>query len=291
MAGNAWKWGVGCGIGCVVVLLVVAALGTGSFFFVKGVVEEVEKTQRSMDAVTERFGRPAEFRPDADGRIPPERIESFLAVRQALAGGRADLEQSISLFEKGADVEDGEGGGGTVGKIRAGFGFLPQLMAFFTARAEALLEHEMGLGEYYYIYSLAYYSWLNKAVADGPSFRLVGDNEQTRSWDRESFGEVAEFDVREERTERILRAVNGQLLPMLRNQLEDLKASSGADEGGPWMEALESEIASLDADPLRLPWAGGLPPPIEQSIEPYRQQLEQSYSAPCNALEFGLGHD
>jgi len=289
MAGNAWKWVLGCGIGCVAVLLIVAALGTGGFFLVKGVVDEVEKTERGMEAVTERFGRPAEFHPSPDGRIPAERVETFLAVRDSLAEARQEMERTMSLFDDQQDPDSGEREG-MVDKVRAGIGFLPMMMGFFATRAEAQLEHGMGLGEYYYIYSVAYYSWLGKSLSDGPSFRLFGDYDQTRSWDRESFGEADEFEVREERAERTLRAVHGQLLPMLRNQLQDLDAAGGADTAGPWREALAAEIAALEADPLRLPWADGLPATIEAALEPYRDRLEESYSEPCNALEFGLGH-
>jgi hypothetical protein len=291
MAGNAWKWLVGCGIGCVAVLLIVAILGGGSFYFLRGVARDLEETQRGMDAVTERFGRPADFRPDPDGAIRPERIELFLDVRGALAETRSELERDFLLLHEGQDGDGDESDGGVVGKIRAGIGLVHKLMAFFTARADALLEHEMGLGEYYYIYSLAYYSWLGHSPADGPPFRLVGDSDQTRSWDGESFGEVDEFEVREERTERILREVRGQLLPMLRNQLEDLDAQGGSDAAGPWREALAAEIAALEADPLRLPWADGLPAVVEESLHPFRDRLEQSYSEQCSSLEFGLGHD
>ena len=290
MAGTAWKWVVGCGIGCVVVLLVVAALGTGAFFLGKGIVEEVEQTEREMEALSERFGRARDFRPDPDGAIRPERIEIFLAVRGSLAETRAELERTFSVLHPGEGA-DGEEGGGMMGKIRAGIGLVSQLMGFVTARAEALLEHEMGLGAYYYIYSLAYYSWLGNSPADGPAFRLVGDSHQTRNWDGENFGGVDEFEVREERAERILRELHRLVLPMLRNQLEDLDARGGSDTAGPWREALATEIAAMEADRLRLPWADGLPAVIEQSLAPFRDRLEKSYSAQCSALEFGMDGD
>ena len=35
-------------------------------------------------------------------------------------------------------------------------------------RAEALLEHGMGLGEYYYIHTLVYHWWLGHDPIDGP---------------------------------------------------------------------------------------------------------------------------
>mgnify|MGYP007044783558 CR=1 FL=1 len=97
-----------------VALLALAIVVGGLFYTAKGLIEEVEKTQRGMDAVTERFGRPAEFRPDADGAIRPERIEIFLAVRDSLAEGRAEMERTIALLQEGEEA-GGERGGGALG--------------------------------------------------------------------------------------------------------------------------------------------------------------------------------
>ena len=65
---------------------------------------------------------------------------------------------------------------------------------------EALLEVGMGPGEYMYVYSVAYYSWLGKSPADGPSFTLVGDDGDNQG---RQVGQD-EFDVREERREMVL---------------------------------------------------------------------------------------
>jgi hypothetical protein len=78
---------------------------------------------------------------------------------------------------------------------------------------------------------------------------------------------------------------------MLRNQLEDLLAEDVESATETWREALEAEIAAMEADRLRLPWIDDLPSPIEQSLAPFRDRLEQSYSEQCSALEFGLGQD
>lgn len=291
MGGNAWKWVLGCGIGCVAVLLILAALVAGGFFVVRDIVQEAEKTQRGMDEVAERFGRVVEFRPDPGGAIRPERIAVFLAVRRDLAEARAELERTMALLERSEDPRQSAGRGGMLGKLRAGFGIVPMVMGFYNARSEALLEQGMGLGEYYHIYSLAYYSWLGKSPADGPPFRLVGDSEEIRRWDRESFAVPDDFDVREGRTDRILRALNRQTLPMLRNQLADLDAAGGEEATQAWREELRSEIAAMEADALRLPWGDGVPERTVESLLPFRDRLEESYSAPCNALEFGLDQD
>jgi len=287
MAGNAWKWVVGCGIGCVAVLIIIAALAAAGFILVRDVVQEVQKTEQGMEAVTEQFGRVVEFRPDPDGAIRPERVAVFLAVRQDLAETRAELERTMALLDSSENAEPSGGRGGALGKLRAGFGILPMVMGFYNARSEALLEQGMGLGEYYYIYALAYYSWLGKSPADGPSFRLVGDSDEVRRWED---AVPDDFDVREDRAERILRALNRQTLPMLRNQLADLDAAGGTETEA-WREKLRSEIAAMESDTLRLPWADGLPEATAESLRPFRDRLEESYSTPCNALELGLGHD
>lgn len=288
MGGNAWKWVLGCGIGCVAVLLIIAVVAAGAFILVRDVVEEAQKTERGMEAVTEQYGRVVEYRPDPDGTVRPERIATFLAVRQDLAEARTELERTMATLEQGGDASSSDERAGMLGKLRAGFGILPMVMGFFNARSEALLGQGMGLGEYYYIYALAYYSWLGKSPADGPAFRLVGDSEEIQRWQQAT---PDEFDVREDRTRRILRALNRQILPMLRNQLADLDAAGGGEQTAAWRERLRSEIAAMEADTLRLPWADGLPEQTARSLLPFREPLEESYSAPCNALELGLGHD
>jgi hypothetical protein len=85
-----------------------------------------------------------------------------------------------------------------------------------------------------------------------------------------------------------LRAANRRTLSMLRNQLEALdQLGSSPDQRG-WREALVAEIAAMESEPERLPWADGLPAKITNSLEPYRDRLEASYSELCNTLEMGL---
>jgi hypothetical protein len=139
----------------------------------------------------------------------------------------------------------------------------------------------MGPGEYYYIYALSYYSWLGKSPADGPPFRLVGqDEEHDDGWD--------EFDVREHRLEKTVRNLNRLMLPMLRHQLEDLKQQETGEGRNAWREELTAEIDKMTADSYRLPWSDGLPGSLKDSLLPYRERLEGDYSELCNPLEVSL---
>jgi hypothetical protein len=283
LASNAWKWVAGCGAGCVVVVLIVAGLSVGGFFFVKDavqdVVQEVEQAEQAQRQMRERHGSASEFAPWTDGAIPAERIEAFLAVREQMAPLRGEIEETLSTLAGGENER-----GGAMKKVRAGVELVPRLIGFYTGRTTALLEGGMGSGEYLYLYVLAYYTWLGNSPADGPPFQLVGDDERERGW-RTEFGEPEEAEVREQRLERVLPELNRLTLSMLRNQLTalDAAADSEGDEG--WRAALEAEIRALEADPDRLPWQDGLPPATEESLEPFRERLLASYSELVNVLD------
>ena len=57
------------------------------------------------------------------------------------------------------------------------------------------------------------------------------------------------------------------------------------------MTQLAAEITAMESDRFRIPWRDGVPEPIAASLEPYRRQLESSYSAMCNPLEIMAGSD
>ena len=50
--------------------------------------------------------------------------------------------------------------GGTLSRTRGTVGLIRHLAPFHLERNETLMESDVGLGEYYYLYTLAYYSWL-----------------------------------------------------------------------------------------------------------------------------------
>jgi hypothetical protein len=283
-------WLMGCGIGCGVLILIVVGLVVASGFIFRDAIQEFEQADQSMETVAERYGTISDFRPDADGAIRPERIEVFLAARDSVATERQEMDRSLTALSANSDAEDGRTGrlprlpAGVIGKTRAGVWLMHQLADFLRQRNEALLESEIGLGEYYYIYTLAYYGWLENSPGDGPSFKLVGD----RGYVFEEIESLPEPAVREHRTEVTRRSLNRLFLPVLRNQLNDLDAVEDPGELVEWRELLEAEILKLETDADRIPWEDGVPDFISVSLEPFRERLEQSYSVMCNALEAGV---
>jgi hypothetical protein len=278
---SAKKWLIGCGIGCGVVIIIIVILLASGYFFVKNIVEEFKDTEATTEVLTERFGRITDYCPAPDGAIRPERIEAFLSARDAFAPIRDRIGQILETLSQRKDIDDVE-----VGKprsmltmLRLGFGIIPQTAEFIKTRNEALLEAEMGLGEYYYIYVVTYYSWLGKNPEDGPGFQIVGPDEERDFdyWDRE--------DSKEMRRDHLLRRLNRMLLPMLHNQIQKLTEESEPKASDKWQLVLEKEIEALEQDRERLLWQDGLPEVITSSLSPYRERLEASYNPMTNLLE------
>jgi hypothetical protein len=285
MAGRTNKWLLGCGIGCLVVVVLVAAIGAGGFYVVKTMIGKFAETETVMAEVRSRFGRVSDYRPDPNGRVSPARIETFLAVRERMIPTRRNLERSLALLTRGQKSRGGLSPRRFARMIRAGMHLMPQIVEYYTERNKTLLDCKMGLGEYYYIYAVSYYSWLAMSVTDGPPFRLIdrAGGADDKDWD--------EADIRDRRRATIGAGLNEQLLPMLRSQLEALSAAADTAATESWRHALRAEIEAMKRDPFRLPWQDGCPRCLAESLAPYRERLEGSYSYLCNPLEVGLRQD
>jgi len=278
------KWLIGCGIGCGVIVVLAALLITGGFLYVRSLVEGFKDSEAMLETLTERYGRITEYCPEPDGRIPAGRIEAFLAAREAIAPVRDEIERSISLLEDEGEEIDVESAGNVFQKLKLGFGLIPKLAEYFKARNQALLDTGMGMGEYYYIYSIVYFAWLDKSLVDGPSFPITGEEGDIEY----SYEGRDDEETREMRHDISLRRLHRMLLPMLRNQYEKLKQEADPEVSRDWKEALESELEALESDRYRLAWQDGLPETIASSLAPYRDRLDSSYSRLMNTIEISM---
>jgi hypothetical protein len=279
------KWLVGCGIGCAVIVLILIVLGVGGYMFFKNMIGEFQEQEELMEILTERYGQIRDFCPDPDGTISPARIEAFLSVREAFSQSREHLETSMRELQErvGQSEVEVKKPKNVFQMLKLGFGLIPQIAEFLKDRNQALLDAEMGMGEYYYIYAIAYFSWLGKLPEDGPDFEIMGPDEEGSSW-----GELDREEILEERRDSMLRRLHRSLLPMIQNQLEKLVATDISDEKIEWQQALETEIQTMEEDRYRLPWQGGLPDVIKSSLEPFRGRLEQSYNEMTNPFELTI---
>jgi hypothetical protein len=277
------KWLIGCGIGCGVIIVIVALLVIGGVVYIKNIVKGFEDSEAIMSVLTDRYGRITEYCPELDGTIRPDRIEAFLKAREFMIVEREKLEKSISILSEGdwGGEIDVESSGNVFQKIKIGFGLIPKIADFFKARNQALLDEGMGMGEYYYLYMITYYSWLQKPIIDGPDIKFEGDNRGYRGdWNKDESEEV--------RRDMVARRLHRMVLPMLHNQYDKLMGSGRTDIPDAWREALKTEIDALESNRYRLVWEDGLPAVITSSLIPYRQRLESSYSPILNTLEVSL---
>jgi len=154
------KWKLGLGIGCgALLLIVVGILGMGTWYAgrINQEYKEVTDSEKALLAATEGDRG---FTPPPGGIPGPERIEVFLAVREDLESWRETMATASRQFA--VDQESQRAGGlkDLMKLFNTGSDLMPTYAGFWTARNETLLAHEMGPGEYEYIYRLVYQTWL-----------------------------------------------------------------------------------------------------------------------------------
>ena len=279
------KWLVGCGIGCAVIILILIVLGVGGYIFFKNLVGDFQVQEELMTELTERYGEIRDYCPEPDGSINPSQMEAFLSVRDAFAPYREKLEISMQELQDRAGKNEVEikKPKNVFEMVKLGFGLVPQIAEFLKFRNQALLDAKMGMGEYYYIYAIAYFSWMGKLPEDGPDFEVTGEEDSGVR-----LGEMDVEEMREERRDSMLRRLHRTLLPMLQNQHEKLMARGLSDSQSEWKDLLKAEIQAMEEDRFRLPWEEGLPDVIKASLDPYRDRLERSYNVMTNPFELTI---
>ncbi len=280
------KWLVGLGIGCGGIVVIVIVLIVGGFFFVRNLTQGFRESGVLAKNLTDRYGQIEEYCPEPDGTISAARLEVFLAVRDAELPARRALEASLETVTKArADLDTRQGGLRDIfTMVRTGASTVPEIAGFLKARNQALLDHGMGLGEYSYLYAIAYAAWLKKPPEDGPGFRMTGPGGV--AYDRDSL----------EGSKNLMRGrVHRLILAMMWNQQAKLQAGlqtgtprAAAGAEGSWANALLAEIKTMETNGLRVPWEDGLPDVIARTLGPYRARLEASYSRLTNPFEIAV---
>ena len=206
------------------------------------------------------FGDQCSYSPPVDGVVNSDRIEVFLRVRRALGDSCDLIDRRAAAMRELEELDDEPDMSRTAvlrlaGRATTGaFGLGPALGALFEARNKALLAEGMGLGEYTYIYVMAYHQQLTElrprtGILDGSP---------------------------------VNRRIHGCLEGMLKRQFESPRFSLI----DPTMTtALENELALLAADPSRLPWQDGMPAAMQNAFSPHRADLDTLFCDGATELE------
>ncbi|MBN1423178.1 hypothetical protein JXA88_01355 [Candidatus Fermentibacteria bacterium] len=265
MAGSAWKWAAGCGIGCLVIIIGAAGLGFGGFLLARGAVRDVKEIADLQEQVQSQFGAVKDYAPRS-GALPPTRLDAFVEVRDAMGEVMKGWAGADSLLKHGTRPKGFVEGLKAIG---SGVKAVSTIGRLIEARNRALLKAEMGFGEYYFLYATTYYAWLGHSPSDCPrgvSIHAGGGSHRMSFSDDEDSSDL----------DQVYRTTYQSMLR---------RAVEGIPSGDSWAEALRAELAALDTDARRLPWAEGLPAMLVQSLEPYRQRLAPLYWPMSNCLE------
>ena len=247
----------GCLIGCGAAVLIAVLLPIlGGYFMVRPFRSAID----TRETLEKKFGADEDFTPAPDGAIAADRIERFLQVRSALADVSRRVTEASAQLQRMEDFDDEEDVSTTevlreaLKTTKTALGLGPLMGGFFDTRNDALLEAEMGLGEYTYIYVVVYH---DQVLADEGANEVFGDG-------------------------AVNRRIQRLLLRILSNQLAVLRAG-GADESE--IETLTQQISAMEEDSDLLPWQSGLPEHISLSFAPYRQQLDDLYFPAAASLD------
>lgn len=276
MAKKTRSWLIGCGIGCGAILVLGILLIGPGYYFVSDTLDGFDGAITIRETLEEKFGTAEEFTPWSDGVIPSDRMEVFLAVREATDPARDAIAALVSGLpltpEKARELDEMsfmERMGAVLDIPKSALGGTAGRGDFFKARNQAMLDEGMGMGEYIYIYTLAYHSWLKIRTDEGLD-ALELDEEVPPG--RGPFGDDG-FGGRRRQS----------MLVILRNQLDALP--EGDAEADALRVDLEEQIGAMEEDPGRVPWQANLPDRILASLQPYRQRLIETYNPLSDTFE------
>jgi TonB family protein len=265
MTSTSQKWLLGCGVGCAVLVLALVGLITGGVVYVRGKFQTLEQAAENRNKLVSALGTPESYIPPLNGTIPPEKMEAFLFVRAQLKEAQARLDSAISSFDFDRLNRKQSSLGEVLGLLNDLSSLISPFGEYLGKRNQALLDRKMPLGEYLYIYSLAYHSWLGHNPEEGPP-----------ALSRVQKGGDSSF------SPEIVRGQYRRLfLRLLENQMRNIPESDQSD----LRKNLRNEIDRLGADLGYVVWRDGLPPAIEASLEPHRSRLESLYHRSTNCFE------
>ncbi len=266
------KWLLGCGAGCAVVLVLIVVFVAGAFMLVRDRIRPLQNASASRKEIVAEYGSADSYVPPPDGAISRERMEVFLSVRESLKDAQDSMDKSLNSVDFGRMTKKKQSFGEVLQTLSDVSNLIIPIGEYADRRNRVLLDKHMGLGEYAYIYSIAYHSWLGHSPDEGPPIfgKLARRKEDHFQGPNASFSpELVRWKYRQ------------LMMRFLENQLGGVKDAGGEN----WHNTLKRELDRLERGADRVAWQDNLPLPIEQCLEPYRSRLESTYRTASNCFE------
>ena len=261
-------WIKGCLTGCAVMLLLVVILLTFVCQQFKGMFQGVADAENSFEQLTHELGDYDAYQPDPYVSITADQLERFLRIRESMEDDRFRMEDVFAGFDLTVDEE--LSGPRKVWTVLSELGGLMNPAGqYLAARNEQLLQEQMSMGEYAWVYGLTYHSWLGHNITAGPKLNVDGEA-------RDLFADSdSPFSPRQQ--QRRYRRVIGALF---QNQIDSVP-----EDDPERLELLQQEFGRFENDLRSVIWKDGLPETDAAVLEPYRERLEATWHAPTNLME------
>ncbi|MGB7451606.1 MAG: hypothetical protein WBM36_05725 [Lysobacterales bacterium] len=241
-------------------LVIVFVILSGIYFLTTG----IRDAKRIEQILVDRFDWAEHYTPSIDGSIDPHRIEAFIRVREAVQSDCAEYQAVLisinRLDELESDKEVSASDAASTGfeSFKSIFSAGPRMVSFSTTRNQALLNEDMGLGEYLYIYLTTY----GEQLANEPT---------------SSFSGMEEAYISDRARKEFAQILTNQLLAL---------QSSELNPTDPDLERnLELEIEALQDGSHPSPWPNGPLGKARESLAPYQQQLSGLYCSGIVKIE------
>ena len=246
--------------GCLTLLIILIFLGGSGIYFA---TEKIRQAKRVEQTLIDRFDWAEKYTPAIDGSIPPQRIEGFIRVREAVQAHCANyqtvLKSVIDLEKLETDqASDGDKVSRGMKSLKSIFSAGPKMVAFSKARNEALLAEGMGIGEYMYIYLTAY------------AEQLASES-------------ISQFSGMEE--SRVSSRARKEFVQILTNQLNLLETTDHEPFHQNLSIALREEIEALSSGKHSTPWPNGPVGVAPESLAPYQQTVANLYCSGIVKIE------
>jgi len=253
---------IGCAVVSAVVVLLVIGASVWFMTWFKKASPDTKHLENVRAELVQNYGERDDYTPPLDGSLDANRVALFIEIREELiltrveiASGldeflelvKSDKERKRNPFEK---VVHG------VQMLKGGAGLVTKGLTYLGARSEKLLESGMGEGEYFHLYGLMAFSWLEW----DPLQQL--DESVVKEFDLES-----DIDQMVDEYKRIFEK-------QLRNQRDALEAL--AERTPEQEQALEQVRVGLSADRGRFPYEGQLPVRWIEILQPFEYRFRDT---------------
>jgi hypothetical protein len=247
--------------GCLLmVLALVFIIASGVYFSTAG----IRDAKRLEQTLIDRYDWANNYTPSLDGAIPRQRVEKFIRVRQAVQTQCHDYQvvltsiANLDKIESNQDTTAGEAASTGMDGFKSAFSAGPKMIKFSNTRNQALVDEEMGIGEYIYIYLTAY------------GQQLASESGSPYSGMEEAY---------------LSPRARKEFIQILNNQLAAIEASGQQASNADLVEHLRREIKALESDSQLSPWPNGPVGAARESLAPYQQELDELYCSGVVKIE------